>query len=95
MPFVFIFIPCETLLDIVGGVRGFGGWRRGCGFRGFSGVFGEVSVEPPFDAKFHFHWKFCINMVNLGYRIYPTYSHPLLFTYTSIQLVNFDTYECL
>ena len=35
------------------------------------------SVKPPFEAKFHFHGKFWIN---LGYHIYSRYSHPLLFT---------------
>ena len=37
------------------------------------------SVETPFDSKFHFHsfW------INLGYHIYPKYSHPLLLFFSS------------
>ena len=34
----------------------------------------------PFDSKFHFHGKFWID---LGYRIYPQYSHPYCLLYTS------------
>ena len=34
------------------------------------------SVEPHFDSKFHFYRNVWIN---LGYCIYPRYSHPLLF----------------
>ena len=33
----------------------------------------------PLDSKFHLQGKFWINLINLGYRIYPKYSHPLLF----------------
>ena len=32
------------------------------------------------DAKFHFHGKFWINLINLGYHIYHKNSHILLFT---------------
>ena len=39
-----------------------------------------VRLNPPLNNKFHFHGKFWINLINLGYRIYPKYSHPLLFT---------------
>ena len=55
-----------------------------------------VWLKPPsrpFDSKFHFRGVF---WMNLGYRIYPKYPHPLLFTLnicTSLQQVNFITYE--
>ena len=39
----------------------------------------EGSVKPLFDLKLDFHGKLWIN---LGYHIYPKYSHPLLFTQT-------------
>ena len=39
------------------------------------------SIEPHFDSKFQFHWKFqWINLINLGLRIYSKYSNTLLFT---------------
>ena len=31
------------------------------------------SVEPTCDSKFHFHRKFWINLINLGYHVYPKY----------------------
>ena len=34
----------------------------------------------PFDSKSHFQGKFCMHLINLGYRSNPKYSHPLLFT---------------
>ena len=37
-------------------------------------------TEPLFDSEFHFHGQFCINVIKLGFRIYPKYSHPLLLT---------------
>ena len=40
----------------------------------------EVSGKPHFDSKFHFHGKFWINLINLGYRIYPEYLHLLPYT---------------
>ena len=51
-----------------------------CGGGGGGG--GEVSNRNPasFKSKLYFHGKFWINLINLGYRIYPKYSHPLLFT---------------
>ena len=36
--------------------------------------------NPTLYSKFHFHGKFWINLINLGYCIYPKYSHPLFFT---------------
>ena len=41
---------------------------------------GVDSVEPPIDLKFHFSWEIFENLINLGYRIYPKYSYPLLVT---------------
>ena len=46
------------------------------------GVRRRVSVESPFDSKFHFHWKRLLNFINSGYGIYPEYSHLLLFTFS-------------
>ena len=40
---------------------------------------GWWSVEPPFDTKFYFHGNFWINLLSLGYHVYPKYLHLLLF----------------
>ena len=48
------------------------------GFRCGSGV---VQSFPTFSSEFHLHWKF---QINLGYHIYSKFSHPLLFSLTSI-----------
>ena len=40
----------------------------------------EIGKAVEFRLKFHFHGKYGITSINLGYRIYPKYSHPLLFT---------------
>ena len=45
----------------------------------WSGANAESSVKSHFDSKFHFHGKFWIYLINLGYRIYPEYLHTLLF----------------
>ena len=47
-----------------GGFRGGSGWGRG---------FSRIT----FDSKFHVYGNFRINLINLGYRIYPKYSHVL------------------
>ena len=54
-----------------------------------------VSVEYPFISKFHFHGNFWKNLINLEYRIYPKYSHPCSFPYTSLQQVHFTAFECM
>ena len=48
----------------------------------------------PFNLKISFLVKIWIN---LEYRIYPKFSHPLRFTlyFTSLQQVQFITYECV
>ena len=39
-----------------------------------------IPIPIPYDLKCHFHGKFWINVINLGNRINPKYSHPLIFT---------------
>ena len=55
-------------------VCGGGGGGEGGG-RGSWGT-----IEPLFDSNFHFHGKLWINVTDLGYRNYPIYSLPWLFT---------------
>ena len=49
---------------------------------------GSITLNP-FDSKFHFRWKFWINVVNFGYHIYPICSHTLLLTlYLTLAMMN-------
>ena len=45
------------------------GIQRGLGARGFN--------LTPFNSKFHFHGKYLIQSINLGYRPYSIYSQSL------------------
>ena len=51
--------------------------------RGFGG-FNRAPPTSTFESKVHFHWKLWIN---LGFRIYPKYPHPLFLTYTYLQVL--------
>ena len=48
-----------------------------------------------FSQSLHFHVKFWINLINLGYHIYLEYSDPLFSLIYNSQQVNFTTYECV
>ena len=50
-----------------------------------------------FDSKFHFPGNFWISLMNFRYRIYPKYSHILLFTFPLLKFhqVHFTTCKLL
>ena len=56
---------------------------------GWGGERSKGSAEPPFDTKFHFHGKFWIHLVSIGYPIYPKESqNPYYLYYISLQQVH-------
>ena len=61
-------VPISLFAAMISSTRG--GFRGGSGKDGWWG-----SVDTPFDSKLQHHGKFWINLINLGYRIYPKYSH--------------------
>ena len=49
----------------------------------------RIQLNPFFDSKFHFYGKFCLNLINLGYRMYHKYSYSYSLLYTLLQQVHF------
>ena len=62
----------------------------GADSEGFGGDDGRSLVEPHFHSNSNFHGKYWINLINLGYRTHPKYSHPPL---TFYPILIFNKYE--